>query len=172
MVNTILVVNGTARSGKNTFVSFLAKHSNVQLVEMSSVDTIKAIARQHFGWDGKKDERGRQLLSDLKDAWSGYIDGPFGEMVGNIQNLDASSQDFVTVAYIREPEEIAKLVSAFPGRVKTMLITRHSPKYNNHADCNTTQFMYDFIISNRGTIGQLSSEAKRLADLLGIVNVT
>ena len=67
----IIVINGTGGAGKDTFVDVLKSKSYVKdyfIYNYSTIDRIKTIAEQ-CGWDGKKDEKGRQLLSDLKDAF-------------------------------------------------------------------------------------------------------
>ena len=92
-VQKIIVINGVAKSGKDTFVKFFMKHSHVTVFEWSSVDTVKAIAAPAFGWDGEKDEPGRRFLSDLKAAWTRYNNGPFKELAAKINNYDRTVFD-------------------------------------------------------------------------------
>jgi hypothetical protein len=136
-VQKIIVINGVATSGKDTFVKFFMKHSYVNVFEWSTIDTVKAIAGAALGWDGAKDEPGRRFLSDLKDAWTRYNDGPFKELVAKIRHYDNRYEHFIFFIHVREPEEIQKIVDAWPDRVTTILIDQPALKPpQNHADQN------------------------------------
>lgn len=56
--------------GKTTCADYLV--GRYGYVRTSLADPIKDIARQGFGWDGQKDERGRRLLQDLGTAGRAY----------------------------------------------------------------------------------------------------
>lgn len=60
----LVFLSGKIGSGK----SFLAKHVQESLKDstiISFATPVKEIATKHFGWDGKKDERGRKLLQTI-----------------------------------------------------------------------------------------------------------
>ena len=88
-----IVINGAGGTGKDSFVLAAVRY----LAELgytasnySSVDQVKAAAL-YLGWDGVKDEKGRQFLSDLKDLATRNYDGPMLYMA----DLDAQARLFV-----------------------------------------------------------------------------
>lgn len=76
--------------------------------------------------------------------------------------------------HIREPEEIKKLVDYydnefdkicdygdFSHEIMTLLIKRnHDRIYNNHADLNVNDYLYDYEINNDDTIDELKEKVK------------
>ncbi|MDA3834719.1 MAG: hypothetical protein PF495_15145 [Spirochaetales bacterium] len=63
----IFYVNGVGGCGKDTFLDYVDEF--MVTTRTSTVDAVKEIARERFGWDGVKDEKGRALLSALRYAW-------------------------------------------------------------------------------------------------------
>jgi len=74
----VVIINGVGESGKDTFVNLCAEHATV--FNLSTVDKVKDVATL-FGWQGDKTPEDRKLLSDLKDAWTKYNNGPFHEFL-------------------------------------------------------------------------------------------
>ena len=65
---TVLLFAGSARHGKTTACEIvkakLEAHKRRVLI-INYADYLKFIAKEYFGWDGKKDEKGRTLLQWL-----------------------------------------------------------------------------------------------------------
>jgi len=155
----IIILNGHNQSGKDKLADLIAGYHK-PTVKLSTIwDTqIPKIAEQ-AGWDGKKDERGRQLLCDLKDAQTRYNNGPFLDVCAIINRwADVIGNAWATVM-CREPAEIQKFVEAYPGQTLTVLVRRDGEPANNHADQNVEDFVYDVIIENNGTEAELATEA-------------
>jgi len=144
MRKNIIVINGTGGSGKDTFVEFASKYSNV--INFSSIDIIKELAR-NFGWTGGKTEKDRKMLSDLKKVATEYNDLPFNTMCKAIYKFYESNYDFMFI-HIREPEEIKRVVEKFDA--KTLLIKRVGLDNitTNYSDANVEHYDYDFVIIN------------------------
>jgi hypothetical protein len=66
----LIGITGYAGSGKDVIADYLFKEYGFSNLGMSTA--LQDIARQQFGWDGKKDERGRCLLQNLGDAGRNY----------------------------------------------------------------------------------------------------
>lgn len=66
----IVGVSGKAQAGKDTVGNILvAKYG---FTRVASADALKRIARNIFGWDAVKDDKGRRFLQDLAMAVRGY----------------------------------------------------------------------------------------------------
>lgn len=160
------MINGSGGVGKDTFVELVTVELNDKLkrfhtvVNFSSVDKVKEIARE-IGWDGKKSEKDRKFLSDLKSLTSDYCDMPFQSMNNKIKEFIGSDEGQVLFLHIREPEEIKRVVNEF--KAKTILIVRDSITQitSNVSDKNVFEYHYDFVIENNGTIEDLRNKVRQ-----------
>lgn len=160
------MINGFGGVGKDTFVELVLVELNDKLkrfhtvVNFSSVDKVKEIARE-IGWDGKKSEKDRKFLSDLKSLTSDYCDMPFQSMKTKIKDFVESDEGQILFLHIREPEEIERVVNEFGA--KSILIVRDSVTHitSNVSDKNVFDYHYDFVIENNGTIEDLQEKVKQ-----------
>lgn len=159
MNRQIFIINGNACSGKDTFVSLVSKYEPT--INFSSVDKVKEIARI-IGWDGKKTEKDRKFLSDLKILCTEYNDMPFNSMKNKVEEFLNSNYYKFLFLHIREPLDIERAKKEFNAR--TILIKRDSIKHitSNMADANVFNYDYDIVIENNGTIEELDEKALRL----------
>lgn len=169
MNKQIFVINGSGGVGKDTFVELVSVELNDKLkrfhtvVNFSSVDKVKEIARE-VGWDGKKSEKDRKFLSDLKSLTSDYYDMPFQSMKHKIEEFTKSDEEQVLFLHIREPEEIKRVVNEFGA--KSILIVRDSVMHitSNVSDKNVFNYHYDIVIENNGTIEDLQEKVKQFVN--------
>ncbi len=154
----IFIINGAAGVGKDTFVE-IAKYkifikTGLPVYNISSVDNVK-IAAKILGWDGEKNEWGREFLSILKDISSKYYKGPYRYIKEQID----SKQEGIIFLHIRESNEIEYICKNYKeNELKTILIKRDNiQKFNNHADKNVDNYNYDIVILNKGSIEDLVS---------------
>lgn len=161
MKKSIVIINGTGGSGKDTFVSFVSKYAKVY--NFSSIDKVKEIARV-IGWDGGKTEKDRKFLSDLKNLTTAYNDLAYNSVKEAVEYFK-NSQDEIMFIHIREPEEILRAKEAF--NAKTLLIKREAYENikSNTADANVNNYEYDFIIKNT-TLEDFEKEAKEFINKL------
>lgn len=165
MDKQIFIINGSGEVGKDTFVEFVSTELNDlfkkfhTVINFSSVDKVKEIARE-IGWNGKKSEKDRKFLSDLKILTSEYCDMPFESMKSKVTEFMKDEESKFLFLHIREPEEIDRAVKEFGA--KTILIIRDTVKHivSNMADENVFNYHYDFVIDNNGTKEELNSKAK------------
>ena len=150
----IFVINGSGGVGKDTFVQFVSEFycrlTNKQVINYSSVDEIKKIAKD-IGWTGSKTERDRKFLCDLKLIVSEYNDLPFAAMRGKVEDI--------LFLHIREPEEIKRAVQEF--NAITILVKRDNILHitSNSADDQVFNYDYDIVIDNNGTEADLKEVA-------------
>jgi hypothetical protein len=152
-LNKYVILNGSAACGKDEFVK-KCKIYRDDVVNMSSVDFVKTVGLK-CGWDGKKDERGRRFLSDLKDALTRYDDIPVKHILEDIAKYENS----LIFIHCREPEEIEKLKNIL--HAKTVLVVNENAIKieSNHADQFVINYNYDYIIDNSGSLGDLLIES-------------
>jgi len=153
----IVVINGPGGCGKDKVIDIAMEIlKETYLERCSSIDQIKEIAKL-FGWNGQKDDKSRKLLSDLKDMWTEYNDGPFKYIQGRFESTDSN----LFFIHVREPHEIEKIVKSYGNLAVTLLIRRpNTEKFNNHADRGVEDYNYDYIIENNGTLDNLKENVK------------
>jgi hypothetical protein len=162
----LLIINGTATSGKDQFVKLFKNHYQHKCYNWSTIDKVKKIARKHFGWDGTKSEEARLFLSELKLIWNEYNNGPFQYMAKKIAKhyRKLKEDEKNTVIYFihcREIDEIQKLVALYQGKCQTILIKRNYIIVpDNKSDRNVENYSYDYIIENNGDLFELENKAK------------
>lgn len=165
----IIVINGRGGVGKDSFIEGCRdgqKDWEREIFSISSVDYVKDMAKD-IGWDGIKNDKGRRFLSDLKDALSRYNDGPFRDVIKEIQYIlwnykekEKSTKNLIFFVHAREPEEIERWVRDYGA--KTLLIRRPSVErsHNNHADDNVDNYDYDYTYHNVYDLETLKTGAK------------
>lgn len=169
MTKKIIITNGSGGSGKDTFYNFLNGYKNLRCCKYSSIDYIKYVAKGYLGWTGKKTEKDRRFLSDLKLACSNYNDLPFEKVKFFLDDfLKEDNSDEVAVIDIREPEEIRKIVNYYEQFVDviTVLIIRlgTKPINSNMADANVENYIYNHVITNSSTLENFKKRVQSFAD--------
>lgn len=111
----VILISGKAGSGKTT----VAEMSEQKLLDIPSMtifrygfaDPIKYIAKAFFGWDGKKDERGRRLLQMIGAVGREYDENIWVKHLLNQMDKKAGILpfNFVIVHDWRFPNELAYL---------------------------------------------------------------
>ena len=159
MEKQVFIINGCGGVGKDTFVSYVRQKYPYMVLNFSSVDKVKQIAKI-IGWDGRKSERDRKFLSDLKCLCTGYNDMPFNSMASAVNEF-AESEAEILFLHIREPEEIARAQAAF--HAKTILVKRDLVKQiiSNDADKNVSNYPYDIVVNNDGDLKSFRRKAEK-----------
>lgn len=160
----VIVINGSCQVGKDKFVNiFKDKYKKLRVKNISSIDKVKSVAEIAFGWNGKKDEKSRKMLSDIKRSWAEFNDGPTKYIFEKI-NIDTEYcieqnkklENNIYFLHIREPEEIDKIKNKYEKNCTTILIRKNTEFIpNNDSDKNVENYKYDFIVENNEDIKQL-----------------
>ncbi len=162
----IIIINGGAGVGKDTFVQ-MCQNVDPTIQNLSSVDYVKEVAHE-LGWSGEKDEKARKFLADLKQAMMLYNGAPFYKVFETINDFDRSCTVFL---HVREPDEIElykNQIIANYDNVVTLLIrnNRVAAVDTNSADANVTEYGYDYVIDNNGTLQDLQDSAELFLEVL------
>lgn len=167
----VIVISGQAQVGKNTFINF-CKESDYDVHDFSTIDYVKEVAKQ-IGWNGEKDNRGRRLLSDLKDCLTRYDNIPFKKVVSEIDNVlyqydqfEQPTDKLIFFIQSREPADIDKWVEKY--NAKTLLIRREvEEEYDNHADKEVFDYDYDYVYSNTHDLDIFKRDAINFINYIG-----
>jgi len=164
----IIIINGSGGCGKDTFVKLIQKHSDTIVMNYSSVNKVKMIAKM-AGWNGSKLERDRKFLSDLKLLTSEYNDMPYND-VAEVINLFKQNDCEYLFLHIREPLEIQKIAKNF--NAITLLIKNKNIKTidSNMADAYVDNYFYDFEINNDDNIEVFEQKAVEFMDSIKMFN--
>ena len=148
MNKVTIVINGAGGVGKDTLCDIAARHFAVR--NISTITPIKELARM-ADWDGRKDDRSRKFLADLKQLCVRYNDFPTNWAKAQYEDFLTTDEEILFV-HIREPEEIAKYVKATDGAAKTLLIRggerMRKSAYGNAADDGVENYYYDYYFDN------------------------
>ncbi len=157
MKKQVFIINGSGGVGKDAFVALVSKASIYPVMNFSSVDKVKEIAKI-IGWDGGKTEKDRKFLSDLKLLCTDYNNMPFDSMNEKVREF-AKSNAAMLFLHIREPEEIEKAKTAF--NAKTILVKRDSIEHitSNMADSNVFNYQYDIVVDNDSDLAGFEEKA-------------
>ena len=169
----IYIVNGAPGSGKTTFEKIVQElYGEEDVWILSTVDRVKAAA-EVLGWDGTKTPENRKFLSDLKDLWTEWRDGPFLYVQDNLEKIkrwyqiwDVSHNMAIVFIDSREPWEIERFAKEL--NAQTILIKRPSgaddERILNHADRDVEQYKYDYVIDNSSDLENLKNECELFLD--------
>jgi hypothetical protein len=152
----VIIINGKGGCGKDTICDVLKRHYPTTVI--STITKVKQAARVIFGWRGGKNDKDRKFLSDLKDLWTEYNDGPFDYAFDRVQKFDddpESAYNQILIIHIREPKEIEKLKKRIDlmGRIPCVTLLIKSTRtenvdYGNHADDMVNDYAYDHVYFN------------------------
>lgn len=169
----IIVINGSAKSGKDKFVSFFKEISNLRVKNFSSIDKVKQVAEMCFNWNGKKDDKSRRLLSEMKKIWIDFNNGPFYNIIEKIDvdmiysiNNGKDINKNVYFLHIREPKEIFKIKEKYKNCITLIIDKEVDFIPNNNSDENINNFEYDYVVNNNGTISDLKIRAKEFLNFI------
>ena len=166
----VVIINGIAGSGKDTFVTMCRDVLGAnRILNISTVDYVKEVA-EFCGWDGTKTPKNRKFLSDLKRVLTEWNETPLKKVCEEVEcwrDIWFGSGDYdkaVVFIHCREPKEIDKLVYQFNQYEPVTLIIRcpaaESVEQINSSDNSVFDYSYDYIVCNDSNLSWLYNEAR------------
>ena len=170
----IYIVNGPPGCGKTTFsnmaIDISTEYYKDKLkgypvaLNLSTVDSVKLKARQ-IGWDGNKDEKGRALLSGLKQLLLKYDDSPFLDVVNRIKTHNRKIENYFHLldasfyfVMSREPKEIDRFKTELGAKAIYIQNSEAETRpTSNTSDRDVLNYKYDFYINNNGSLEDLKN---------------
>lgn len=177
----LVLISGKAESGKDTVAKIIENKVNNKfaIITPHIADKVKSIAKEDFGWDGIKDEKGRALLQLIGDGGRQYNPNiwinHFLEFLNNLKE----SNTLVLIPDVRYKNEVIKLVEwgnekeiqVFRVRVErpnyTNKLTEGQRKNSSETDLDNCGF-WDFKVINDSTLENLD---KTVDKMLGVMEI-
>ena len=145
----VLIVNGKPRAGKDTFAEILGGF--IPVYKYSMVEKVKSIALD-CGYEGKKDEKDRKFLADLKKLTDEYSNLSMNDVIDRISQFALDEiKELIFVVDVREPSDI-RFLKQQTGAFTVFIDNKNVPEItSNEADANVNKYNYDFHVGNNGT---------------------
>lgn len=167
----VILVSGKAQNGKDTAADMLRKKlisDNKRVLLIHYADLLKYICRNYFGWDGNKDEKGRQMLQYVgTDVIRKQNPTLWVDFVAMMLKYFHENWDYVIIPDTRFPNEVTTMVENGFDTVHLRIVrpnfvsplTEEQQKHPSETALdNTTP---DFYIENRGTLEDLDNTITR-----------
>ncbi|GAA0083017.1 nucleoside/nucleotide kinase family protein [Clostridium sp. CTA-6] len=167
----IFIISGKARNGKDSTYEIMKKHLefyNEKCLRIAYGDYVKFIAKQYLGWNGIKDEKGRETLQELgtervrkglnkPDYWVDRVIDTI-KIVGN-------EYKYIFITDARFPNEIELIKQAFPNMVQTIRVSRKdfiSPlteeQQKHISETALDDYKFDYYIESENGLNNLETK--------------
>jgi len=138
----VILISGKAQHGKTSSADILEKHMKLaarRVVQINFADYVKFISSKYYGWDGKKDEHGRQLLQYVgTDLFRARDENFWVDAVIRFARVIWNDYDYMLVADWRFPNEYTRWAENDIHDICCVRIYRPgydnglTPEQNNH----------------------------------------
>lgn len=161
----VILVSGKAQNGKDTVASMLRDKltaDNHRVLTTHYADLLKYICRNYFGWDGNKDEKGRQMLQYVgTDVIRKQNPTLWVDFVAMMLKYFHENWDYVIIPDCRFPNEVTTMVENGFDTIYLRVVrpgfksplTEEQQKHPSETALDDT--VPDFYIENTGTLEEL-----------------
>lgn len=161
----LIVVNGVGTCGKDTFINFCKEIT--KCYNYSTIDYYKKLAKEYFGWDEVKDEKGRKLLSDLKIASIIYNNMPMKLLEAEYNKICNEENENIFFCVCRDIQDIEYIKANYKNAYTLLIKNDNVPNItSNDGDANVFNYNYDYIIENNGTLEELKDKARDFLSMM------
>lgn len=163
----IILISGKAQNGKDTTAEILhrqlASDGNRVLITHYA-DLLKFICRNYFGWNGKKDDAGRQMLQYVgTDVIRKKNPTLWVDFVSMILGYFHENWDYVIIPDCRFPNEVTTLSDSGFDTIHVRVTRENfaSPltkeQQQHPSETALDDMIPDFYIDNSGTLQDLTN---------------
>lgn len=167
-----ILISGKAGVGKSTLGGLLAQNiTNLTVQVANFADGVKKAGWKYFGWDGKKDDRGRNLLQKIGRIGREYDEYIWAKnLLKDVDEMNLFPPDVVIVPDWRFPNELNYLEKE-GYQIITIKVTAPSkeklkgtPYYNDISETALDSVLeYDYVVDNDfTTYEELKAIAKKI----------
>lgn len=171
----IISISGKAQHGKDTTAEMLKtslEKNDHSVLIFHNADLLKYLCRQYFGWDGAKDDTGRELLQRIgTDVVRKKDPGFWSEFTDRFLSLFKDEWEYVLIPDCRFPNELGFMFDGYGITKKTHLrVVRNnfaSPltvEQQQHAsEVALDNAEADIWLYNDGTLDELAEKIDQVA---------
>lgn len=189
----VILIGGVGGSGKSSFIDYCSQN-HVGVYEESTIDCCKRVVRlmatiEYAHEDPpitsdsymereikSKSDAYRTLLSNIKDAWCKFDDGPNKIACKRVESIyRADSDAFLVFINVREPAQIAHLKNLLEEKLNCIPVTlkvfrRDEASWGNVSDKTTHNYPYDIVVDNSESIKELEDKAAKFCRAVEYTN--
>lgn len=161
----VILISGKAQNGKDTVAGTLQKQllaDNNRVLVTHYADLLKYICRNYFGWDGNKDEQGRQMLQYVgTDVIRKQNPTLWVDFVAMILKYFHENWDYVIIPDCRFPNEVTTMIENGFDTVHLRVVRNNfeSPltleQQKHPSETALDNVVPDYYINNSGTLADL-----------------
>lgn len=161
----VILISGKAQNGKDTVAGTLQKQllaDNNRVLVTHYADLLKYICRNYFGWDGNKDEQGRQMLQYVgTDVIRKQNPTLWVDFVAMILKYFHENWDYVIIPDCRFPNEVTTMIENGFDTVHLRVVRNNfeSPltleQQKHPSETALDDVVPDYYINNSGTLADL-----------------
>lgn len=166
------MISGKARHGKDQTAIMLKEQLELEGKKVLTVaygDYLKYICVKYFGWNGQKDEEGRELLQYVgTDLVRIKLNKPnfWVNQVKDLINAIGELFDYVLITDCRFKNEVEVIKRAFKSKAVSLRVNRPNfiskltKEQKQHAsETELDNYNFDYYIENNGTLEDLKYKA-------------
>lgn len=167
----VILISGKAQNGKDTTASILKQtlvDNGDRVLITHYAGLLKYICTNYFGWDGKKDDKGRQMLQYVgTDVIRKQNPTLWVDFVAMILKYFKGNWDYVIIPDCRFPNEITRMIEA---GFDTIHLRVHRPNFespltqeqqNHPSETALDDFGADVYIENDSTLTDLKYKIRK-----------
>lgn len=163
----VILISGKAQSGKDTVAKMMQeqlKSDCYNTLIAHYADLLKYICRTYFGWDGKKDEAGRQMLQYVgTDVIRKKNPTLWVNFVLQMLQYFEDNWEYVIIPDCRFPNELYTMVESgfdtvYIRVLRNNFVSPLTPEQQKHpSETALDDVEPDFYINNEGTLDDLKN---------------
>jgi hypothetical protein len=175
----IITISGKAKAGKDTTANFMkeileSKGNKVLIIHFA--DYLKFVCEKYHGWDGKKDEKGRELLQQVgTNIGRARNPGMWTRVAGEYIAAFGQDYDYVLIPDTRFPDEIEYFKRKYPDtlaiKVNRGIFFDNGltlEQKSHESECALDNFEFDSYLINTFDFNFLKQEVEIFLHFRGV----
>lgn len=169
----VLCISAKAQHGKDTAAGLIKEYlesKGNRVLITHYADLVKFVCTKFFGWDGKKDEKGRTLLQYVgTDVISSQQPAYWVDFVIDILKFFSTEWDYVLIPDCRYPVEVERMKEEF----ETCILRVERPNFEScltekqkkHiSETSMDNYTFDAVLYNESTLEAFKEKAVWFTD--------
>lgn len=170
MTKSVILIAGKAQHGKDTTAQYLDemfKEDGYSSKIIHYADLLKFYCEKYFGWDGKKDEKGRELLQKVGTDMIRAKDPDFwvNQVLRLLEVVD--EWEYIIIPDVRFPNEVDYILRDYDGYFIKVFrpnfdngLTEEQKKHPSETALDNREPLYTIL--NNGTLEDLKTKTETL----------